>query len=112
MCSVGGRCHTSGEVRWLRCYRMCNGRLLCRWKFLYGNRPATTPASMGSTELKSYTLTLYARKLAKSWEQFLLIHRQLMKWKVKNSSKTKLLAWGCINRVRTLHGNAPEKEGE
>lgn len=67
---------------------------------------------MGSTELKSYTLTLYARKLAKSWEKFLLIHRQLVKWKVKNSSKTNLLAWGRINRVGTLHGNAPEKEEE
>ena len=57
-------------------------------------------------------LVLCASRMAKTWEKFLLVHRKLMKWKVQNHSKTKLLAWGCVNRLRAVQGNAPEKETE
>ena len=57
-------------------------------------------------------LVLCASRMAKTWEKFLLVRRKLMKWKVQNHSKTKLLAWGCVNRLRVVQGNAPEKETE
>lgn len=62
--------------------------------------------------LLSYTsyyekyLVLCVSRVVKAWEKLLLVHRKLMKWKVQSYSKTKLLAWEYINRVRTVQGNA------
>lgn len=55
-------------------------------------------------------LVLRASRLAKSWEKFLLVHRKLMKWKMQNHSKTNLLAWGCINRLRAGQGMPQRKK--
>lgn len=83
---------------------MHNGRhYVCMGNLLYGN----------TSYYEEYlALVLRASRLAKSWEKFLLVHGKLMKWKMQNHSKTNLLAWGCINRLRAGQGNAPEKEME
>jgi len=57
-------------------------------------------------------LVLHASRMAATWEKFLLVHGKLMACSVQNHSRTKPMAWGWINRLRAVQGDAPEKERE
>lgn len=79
---------------------------MCVWEIVY----MVTELLLYTSYYKEYlALVLCAGRMAKTWEKFPVFHRKLMKWEVQIHSKTKLLAWGCINRLGAAHGNAPKK---